>query len=85
MTDEGLAIAEGVAALATRLEVVVSCVEAMAEQGAPLARRVDEVERRLDHHTARLERLERRVRRLWWSGAAAFVVGLVVGLHLGAG
>lgn len=83
--DEARALVDGLAAMAARLETVAVGVDTMVQHGAPLAARVDEVERRLAEHDKRLDRLERSVRRWRWAGGLAFAVGLAVGAHLGAG
>ncbi len=90
--DEARALVDGFAAMASKLETVAHGVETIVQHGAPLAARVDDVERRLaaqaerlDAHDKRLGRMERSVKRWRWLGAMAFAVGLAVGAHLGAG
>lgn len=88
--EEARALVDGFAAMSSRLEAVAVGVETIVQHGAPLAARVDDVERmlaaqagRLDAHDKRLNKLERSVKRWRWLGAVAFVVGLAVGAHLG--
>ena len=83
--DEARALVDGFAAMASKLETVAKGVETIVQHGAPLAARVDDVERRLAEHDKRLDKLERSVKRWRWLGALAFAVGLAVGAHLGAG
>jgi hypothetical protein len=90
--DEARTLVDGIAALASKLETVAHGVETIVQHGAPLAARVDDVERRLaaqaerlDAHDKRLGKLERSVKRWRWLGAMAFAVGMAVGAHLGAG
>lgn len=97
--EEARALVDGFALMSAKLETVAHGVETIVQHGAPLAARVDDVERqiaaqaerldahdkRLDAHDKRLVRLERSVKRWRWLGALAFAVGLAVGAHLGAG